>query len=130
MDGFVLSRKLEAFLIEIAPHEGEPRYFDERFASSTVEEAWREVELLEELRDLRLVDALGESRERFWGPEGASQRGAAYFPGFVLTHRGREYLANSRKLRALRAVRAVFEVVAFLGGVAAIANLILYVIWR
>lgn len=130
MDRSVLPRDVEALLAEIAPHEADVGYFDERFDSVGYKQAWKEVEILEELEDLRMIELVGDRRERYWPIDGRSQKGIRYRSGFVLSHRGREYLSDAPKLKMMRLLRGLFETVAFLGSVAAIVNLILYVIWR
>lgn len=77
-----------------------------------------------------MIELVGERRERYWPADGRSQKGIRYRSGFVLSNRGREYLADAPKLKAKRALHVLFDVVAFLGSVAAIVNLVLYVIWR
>lgn len=126
----VLPRDLERFFREIEPHDGELMYLHERFSGSDPNDAWGDVALAEELEDRGFIECVGERRELFFGPEDGSseEKGIQYRTGFTITYRGRAALDGASRARAARVVRVVFEIVAFLGSLAAIANLILYLI--
>lgn len=128
-----LPGELESLLVEIAPHDGEAEYLADRFSRCGSEVASREVEMLYALDQEGMIDTIGESREMFWpSTENGRgyQSGITFTSGFALTFKGYSYLRGRKKIRRAARAKTLLDVVAFLGSVAAIVNLILYVIWR
>ena len=128
-----LPKELESLLVEIAPHEGEASYFVKRFSEKDYDLVWREVGMFAALKDAGMIEMIGEDCDRTWKVEENGrtfERGVEFKSTFALTFMASEYLDNARGIKIARSLKVVFEVVAFLGSIAAIANLVLYIMWR
>ena len=128
-----LPKDLENLLVEIAPHEGEADYFCKRFSGKDYDLVWREVGMFAALRDAGMIEMVGEDCGKAWEVEDNGRtfkRGVEFKSAFALTFNASEYLSHMKGIKASRHLKVIFEVVAFLGSIAAIANLVLYIMWR
>lgn len=120
----------ERLLVEIAPHSCEPDYFKKRFEELGESAVWDDSGAIQALKEAGLIEYEGSQREIKVFSEVAGQRieqTLKYWDMFALTANGASYLRRCTRERTLARVRVVLEVA---GSVAAVVNLILYVIWR
>lgn len=128
-----LPKRLEEYLLLIAPHTGELDYLRDRIESLSPDAAWYEMGLLISLEERGLIECIGDRVTVRKGPGGADhdlERELRLRTGYALTADGTCYLDGLRKARLYSALRVISEVTTFVGGVAAIVNLVLYIIWR
>lgn len=120
----------ERLLAEIAPHSCEPGYFKKRFEELGESAVWDDSGAIQALKEAGLIEYEGGQREIKVFSKVAGQKieqTLKYWDMFALTANGASYLRRCTRERMLARVRVVLEVA---GSVAAVINLILYVIWR
>lgn len=120
----------ERLLVEIAPHSCEPEYFKKRFEELGESAVWDDSGAIQALKEAGLIEYEGGQREIKVFSKVAGQKieqTLKYWDMFALTANGASYLRRCTRERMLARVRVVLEVA---GSVAAVINLILYVIWR
>ena len=108
----------ERLLVEIAPHSCEPDYFKKRFEEIGESAVWDDSGAIQALKEAGFIE--------YGGDRGVEQK-LKYWDMFALTANGASYLRRCTRERVLSRVRVALEVA---GSVAAVVNLILYVIWR
>lgn len=124
-----ISRRSEAYLLEIAPHECEVGYLARRLSSMSFDEAWDEFPLLDDLDLKGLIAPVGEKAVLTDRTE-RGERTIRVPATFALTEDGRRYIDGMGREGPLAVLRVIERAVAIAGGVAAVVNLILYIIWR
>lgn len=124
-----ISKRSERCLLEIAPHECEIGYLESRLSSMSFDEAWSEFPLLDDLDLKGLITGVGD-KVVLSDLNGEDERTMRIPATFALTEDGRRYIDDLRREGPLSVLRAVERAVAIAGGIAAVINLILYIIWR
>ena len=120
----------ERLLVEIAPHSCEPDYFKNRFEELGESAIWDDSGTIQALKEAGLIEYEGDLREiKVFSQVGDKrvEQTLKYWDMFALTANGASYLRRCTRERMLARVRVLLEVA---GSVAAVINLILYVIWR
>ena len=120
----------ERLLVEIAPHSCEPDYFKNRFEELGESAIWDDSGTIQAHKEAGLIEYAGDLREiKVFSQVGDKrvEQTLKYWDMFALTANGASYLRRCTRERMLARVRVLLEVA---GSVAAVINLILYVIWR
>ena len=129
----ILPKNLYVLLKELSKHEDELGYLNSRFEKLEPDLLWEELMLLEALEEMRLVELVGDKCEKeiLIGPGSeAVEKIVRYRSTVLITYRGRCQLETRSKEKVKAGVHLIVETVAFLGGAAAVANLVLYIMWR
>ena len=124
-----LPKRLESFLVEIAPHQGEAEYIQNRFDSMSFDQQWDEIALLDGLERRGMIELAGERVESKTAENGI-KRTIKFRTAFLLLADGDCYIRDIPKMRAVRVLRTSFEVIACAGAISAIVNLVLFVLWH